>query len=142
MEALLWEMVGSLTRQPSVSGFLTWTSLVGATIWLPSVVPPHLRGFVHHLCSYSLFGIVAMSAVMPLRASAIGSPMPLLELTALGLAAAWAWLERSPKHRAATQERSTDIANALQQGQRHDLLNAVRLALWATLSLMPAVHWF
>lgn len=142
MEALLWEMVGSLTRQPSVGGFLTWTGLVAATIWLPSAVPLHLRGFVHHICSYSLVGIVLMTAVMPLRASPVGSPVPLLELTALGLAAVWAWLEKIPKRSITPAERSVNIATALQQDQRHDLLNAVRWALWATLSLMPAVHWF
>lgn len=139
METLLWEMVGSLVRQPSWGGFLVWSGVVAATIWLPSLVPTSVRGFVQHFCNCGLFGLLLASVTAHFRAG-WGTPVPLLELVALGLTATWAWLERAVQHRQ-TPSRNANAAEALQRERQHELLNAVRWALWATLSLMPTVHW-
>jgi len=142
MEMMLPEMLASLTRQPSVQGFVIWTGVVGATIWLPSLVPSAVQGIVRHFCHATLFGLLVATILSPVRHSAgMGSPFPLLELTALCLAATWSWLERA-KDRLNTQKVAPATSHPLKKTHPQDLLNAVRLALWLTLSLMPVVRWF
>ena len=155
MVMLLQEMAASLLRRPSLEGFIVWTGMVGAVIWLPSFAPTPVQGFVRHLCQAGLVGFLLAALFLPVRSTAgISSPLPLLELTALCLAATWAWLERSkdrstflktePLRSVPSSPLSSASLPSLQKSQSHpqDLLNAVRLALWLTLSLMPVVRWF
>ncbi len=154
MAMLLQEMAASLLRRPSLEGFVIWTGMVGVAIWLPSLVPSAIQGIVRHFCQASLVGFL-LAALFPLEHSVAGtgSSLSLLEVTALGLAATWAWLERMRgrgaslkmgfKAEPTLREASAEAFSAVPQTSHpQDLLNAVRLALWLTLSLMPVVRWF
>jgi len=150
---LLQEMAASLLRRPSLEGFIVWTGMVGTVLWLPSFAPPPVQGFVRHLCQASLVGLLLAVLLPPVRSAAgVSSPLPLLELTALCLAATWAWLERvkersafpktEPLRGVLSSEPSSSSPSPWQKSHPQDLLSAVRLALWLTLSLMPVVRWF
>jgi hypothetical protein len=81
-----------------------------------------------------MFGIFAERLI---RLTTAPQPyLPLLEVTALGLTAIFVWLETMKRKREMTERKSP-----LLQDQYHDWMNAVRLALWATLLLMPVVRW-
>lgn len=148
MERLLQEIAASLTRHPSLQGFVIWTGIVGAMIWLPLFVPSAMQGIMRHFCRLSLIGLAGATALSSLKSFSLGapSPLPLLELTALGLAAAWSWLdvrdEGSKERFSAAADQRANASHLLARENRGDLLNAARLALWLTLSLMPIVRWF
>ncbi len=140
METLVFELIDTLMQQRSPVGFLAWTALVGAVIWLPDWVPDRLASITRHICGYGFFALFATAVLFPLlRSSPTPSAPPLLEVTALALTALWVWSEKIRKKRRQTAQ--GNIAETLRQHHAHDLLNAVRIALWATLSLLPAVHW-
>lgn len=150
METLMFELMDTLMQQRSLGGFLAWTALVGAVIWLPVWVPDRLASITQHpdrlasitrhLCGYGFFALFTTAVLSPLlHLSPKPSAPPLLEVTALALTALWVWWEKIRQKRCQLAQSNT--FETLRQSNAHDLLNAVRIALWATLSLMPAVHW-
>jgi len=129
---IIASLIQQLIQHPSLQGFAIWTGIVGAMIWLPSFVPPKMEGVTRFFCFLGLISLVEDTEFS----------LPLLELTALGLAAAWAWLERSKERFSAVADQRGSARHPLARETHRDLLSAARLALWLTLSLMPVVRWF
>ncbi|MCS7185721.1 MAG: hypothetical protein N3B10_11665 [Armatimonadetes bacterium] len=134
MERLLAELVAQCTRNPSLGGMLVWVSLVTIVVWSPYLLPQRLSGFAIHLFGYGMVGILA-ERLIHLTTSSLPS-LPLMELTALGLTAVVVWVE-AMKRKHEKDERKL----SWQKEQYRDWSTAARLALWATLTLMPAVRW-
>ena len=141
---IIASLIQQLIQHPSLQGFAIWTGIVGAMIWLPSLVPSKMEGVTRYFCHLGLIGLVGATAFSLLKSFSLGlpSPLPLLELTALGLAAAWSWLERSKERFSAVADQRGSARHPLARETHRDLLSAARLALWLTLSLMPVVRWF
>jgi hypothetical protein len=134
MERLIGELLGYCLQNPSVGGMAVWGAFVTIVVWAPYFLPQRLAGFAWHLFGYGMFGIFAERLI---RLTTSPQPyLPLLEVTALGLTAIFVWLETMKRKREMTERKLP-----LLQDQYHDWMNAVRLALWATLLLMPVVRW-
>lgn len=131
MERLISELVAQCMHDPSLGGLAIWVSFVTIVIWSPYLLPQRLSGLATHLFSYGMIGILA-ERTMHLSAS----PLPLLELTALGLTAIIVWVE-AIKRKHEKDERKP----SWQKEQFRDWSIAARLALWATLTFMPMVKW-
>ncbi len=134
MERLLGELVAQCMRNPSLGGALIWVSFVTVVVWSPYLLPRRLSGLADHLFGYGIVGIFA-ERLIHLTTSHLPS-LPLLELTALGLTAIVVWIE-AVKRKHEKDERKPSWQKELYR----DWSTAARLALWATLTLMPAVKW-
>ena len=134
MERLIGELIAQCTQNPSLGGALIWLSFVTIVVWSPFLLPQRLSGLASHLFGYGMVGILA-ERLVHLTTSPLPS-LPLLELTAVGLTAVVVWVE-SVKHKHEKDERKL----SWQKEQYRDWSMAARLALWATLALMPAVRW-
>jgi hypothetical protein len=134
MERLISELLAQCVSSPSLGGMLIWVAFVTIVVWSPYLLPQRLSGLAYHIFGYGILGIFAERSIH-LTSSPLPSP-PLLELTALGLTAVIVWIE-SVKRKHEKDERKS----SWQKEQFRDWSNAARLALWATLTLMPAVRW-
>ncbi len=154
MERLLSEMLAPLLDKPSVGGMAVWVGLVSLVFWAPTLFPPRWRRMSAHITGYGFVSL--LGCLWSLRV--FTPPFELLEVTALALTAVWVWLETQSRKRSkdpsreekeATyepQNQSTKLleereSNYSQSVQSQDLLNAVRVAMWATFSLIPLTRW-
>ncbi len=152
MERLLAEVFEVVLSRPSAMSAALWVSFVSLVVWAPVLFPPRLKGVAGYISGYGL--VSTFLCFFSLRL--LAPPFQLLELVALGTAALWVWLEGQEKRGKKVQEgvlkKSDILSNPSQIDARQpsspasnrppqDILNAVRIALWATLALIPLVHW-
>ncbi len=134
MERLIGELFAQCMSNPSLGGAIMWVTFVTIVVWSPYLLPQRLQGLAMHMFVYGMLGVFAERIIHLTTASSV--PLPLLEVTALGLTAVVAWIE-SVKRK---NEKSEKLAD-WQKEQYRDWSTAARLALWATLTLMPMVKW-
>lgn len=134
MERLIGDLLSQCVRNPSLGGMFIWIAFVTIVIWSPYLLPQRLSGLAHRIFAYGMLGIFAERCVH-LTSFPLSSP-PLLELTALCLTALIVWVESVNRKQEKDQRKLS-----WQKEQSRDWLNAARLALWATLTLMPAIKW-
>lgn len=134
MERLISELFAQCMRNPSFGGAVVWLAFVTVVVWAPYLLPQRLHGLAMHMFGYGMLGVFAERFVQ-LSTSQFVS-VPLLELTALGLTAVVVWIESLKRKR----ERGEKLSD-WQKEQYRDWSTAARLALWATLTLMPMVKW-
>ncbi|MER3500810.1 MAG: hypothetical protein C4295_04895 [Candidatus Fervidibacterota bacterium] len=128
MEGLLAYILTTLRAQPSVGGMISWLAFVTLIIWAPVAFPERWAKTKEGGISLIVIPFASLLSSLP--------SLPLLEVTALGLTASLLWLE----HRRKAQKDKDADRHPLQR-QSQDALNTVRLALWATLALMPIKGW-
>ena len=134
MERLIGELVAQCMRNPSLGGAFVWISFVTIVVWSPYLLPQRLAGLAIHLFGYGMVGILA-ERLIHLTTSPLPS-LPLLELMALGLTAVIVWVEAMKR-----KHEKDEHKPSWQREQYRDWSTAARLALWATLTLMPMVKW-
>lgn len=134
MEQLICELLAYCMNNPSFGGVVMWVAFVTVVVWSPYLLPQRLQGLAMHMFGYGMFGVFA-ERLVHLSINRFVS-VPLLEVTALGLTALILWIE--------TTKRKLERAKKLydwQKEQYRDWSMATRLALWATLTLMPMIKW-
>lgn len=134
MERLIGELFAQCMNNPSVGGTVMWVTFVTIVVWAPYLLPQRLQGLAMHMFGYGMLGIFAERFIQ-LDTNSFAS-IPLLEATALGMTAAVVWVEAMKRK----GEQNQKLAN-WQKEQLRDWSNAARLALWATLILMPTIRW-
>ncbi len=138
MERLIGELFFQCMSNPSLSVVLTWVAFVTVVVWSPYLFPRWLSSQIFGCGMVYIIGAIGAS-MLERFASPTTPPLPsvpLLELTALGLTAAVIWIDSVRRKREKDESKL-----AWQKEQYRDWANAARLALWATLSLMPMVKW-
>ncbi|MGQ9462139.1 MAG: hypothetical protein ACUVTP_06010 [Candidatus Fervidibacter sp.] len=134
MERLIAEFFNYCAQCPNLGGMMIWGALVTIIIWSPYLLPKRIVEASYHLFVYGMLGIFTERFI---RLTTAPQPqIPLLEVTAIGLTAVLVWLEAMKKKQKKSERKSLSL-----QDQYRDWMNAARLALWATLILMPTVNW-
>lgn len=143
MGQLIEEFLEKCMHNPTPSVVLTWVAFVTVVVWSPYLFPQWLSSQIFGCGMVYIIGAIGASVlerfVPPRFVSPTTPPLPsvpLLELTALGLTAAVVWIDSVRRKREKDENKL-----AWQKEQYRDWANAARLALWATLSLMPMVKW-
>ena len=134
MERLIAEFFNYCAQYPNLGGMMVWGAFVTIIILSPYLLPKRIVVASQHLFGY---GMLAIFTGRFIRLTTAPQPqIPLLEVTAVGLTAVLVWLEAMKKKQEKSERKSLSF-----QDQYRDWMNAARLALWATLILMPTVNW-